>query len=750
MPPPLTPNGNPRQLRLVTLSNLSDLNSLNLVSQWYYNHPPRLGDDDEYPHEDGLISVDDDYDDGDDATLPNDLSLSLDIPPLYMEFDEGYQGYQELILLTRARGHLANPLLGVLGFGSDAFTAEHLRHALPLQRQNAIRRTIAVPGLSDKNKFLATTQSRQAVREDAKALSGDLGDIVSLIHLTPGFQGPLPLFVMKHGRSRCRYGVGSAPRSTGSERPVIDECLYSNLEDLLDEFLVLRRTGSLWDHQPPRRHPRGPRKRTTKGVAGLASRKRARVGAPEACSEPATFHPRPGRGVYEELSRDEKEAILNVQYCLYFNASQLYALGSDGAPAGRLVMTSVDYDSCKLQALFTFGGSDALSALRRFHEFVAGQRQASKLVARSLTVVRKLNLLQRLLAAPEAGLDGMAPVVVPVRGHIVDFKTHDLRFLTPGYKQERVRYRTFQLARMKSTMVKLQLLEWMSLQPFAQFKELYFLLVLHRFHQSVLTMATARVLGPALKHETLFRARGLRNNLPGIVAELTFAPQLDLSQLLFIPKQAASPRAQFFDDWNKGLAEALCDQLTCAADPCLLLNIHLNYIMFTLDLDINEYFDRVMAAVAHAAGRDSEWFAPYRELYQLIAADEALYATNGREPTHHLYRYHTRRPVSTTVLLCSLNRKTGEVQVHNTLPFLNNRLSHTETSLGLSRTWTATSRERMFSPNDELVDDLAGLGGDDSDAEPAEPDAGSDVLNLVGMVDGRCAFGSGQPEYEMI
>lgn len=97
---------------------------------------------------------------------------------------------------------------------------------------------------------------------------------------------------------------------------------------------------------------------------------------------------------------------------------------------------------------------------------------------------------------------------------------------------------------------------------------------------------------------------------------------------------------------NENTALRLANYITCE-DNCLL-NIHLNYILFTVTVDIKSLLDKLL--------------------------QEIIYKGSVKVKTHFLeYGIPSLGPLRDSqkaVLVCSLCRKTGKISVHNTRPFL--------------------------------------------------------------------------------
>lgn len=675
MPPPTSPDEPRRQIRLINVANILTFN------RWYHSRGSSDddgGEDDDYP--------------GD----PRANSL------LNAESDT-YLPYQDLVLLLLA----------------------HV-HPVPLQRQNAIRRSDnrlhdrlserirdmerrmrgedSIGGSDHGHSPASSRCSKEALAatmETASEVAEDLLRAMTAIKTLPLYRGLLPIFVMNNeGRRR--------PSPSG------EDSLWAGLDDKLDDFLWQRRTGAAWDEL---RVAVVGRKRNKgggeKGKKRVKTRPLAMLESDVIMATPPPPVSRPFNG-YVRLTQAEKDAIVDGQQCGFFREALVFSFGQK-APF-TMVLTHVNQKNATLEGVFRFDSLKLCESLLEFHLVLGGAGSAPKSMARLFTVSRKLAVLSKLLRLNpvKSGWKGLEPIHIPFRGHSVDFKHHDLRFLPTAPKETtRVRYKTFHSARIKNNMVKLQVLEWMHLQPFLQFKELYLVAMLEGHHQSL----ASEFVNVQEGQETIRKAEDLRNNLHTLASDLSFYQEGDLCAA-GIPQRPVngSQRIEYLEQWNKWLVEALCDHMTATTSSATIVNITLNYVLFTVEVEISEYINRVMDAVAVAAkdGGYMDEVKPFFAIYDQILLDEHQYSLDDSE-LNFGFRYHLRRPVTHAVILCLLNRKTGEIQCRSTLPFAANRPIHLDMCLAFTRSWTMLGRERMFSPNDEMVDDFVDLDTDDDE-----------------------------------
>jgi hypothetical protein len=169
-------------------------------------------------------------------------------------------------------------------------------------------------------------------------------------------------------------------------------------------------------------------------------------------------------------------------------------------------------------------------------------------------------------------------------------------------------------------------------------------------------------------------------------------------------------RDYFLDEWKKSLAELLCDQMTNSTTT--ILNLQLNYILFTLEVDVAHFLDLAIEFILDSCQMyDSEHVEKYARIYDSIVEDEMKYDKACQAQSSS--QKQSSKQCQKATLLCSLNRKTSEIQIHSTLQFLNYKNippSRSEPGEILSR------RERwMFPPadDDQLINDFESFSSDD-------------------------------------
>ncbi|KAK6463143.1 hypothetical protein DFJ63DRAFT_104558 [Scheffersomyces coipomensis] len=412
------------------------------------------------------------------------------------------------------------------------------------------------------------------------------------------------------------------------------------------------------------------------------------------------------------LSREDKEKIMNVQFSSYFQSGVRYRILLDHYKPSitecDLVFSNIDYEQNSIQGCFQFQdfnpmSNDPYSSLRKqlemFAKYFCGIEKDFywNNFIKSDNIRRKLNILDKLLKDKNVhqsianNCQVQKLISIPVEGEIIDFKTHDLRFLpslklpdNKSYANRHSRQSSQSPAnKLKSSRARVQVLEWMKLEPFQQFKQsclLSYLQLVRRnlIHFSnlnipVVDQGDARYLLDSfennmneikedfayIKHQ-LSNSKGL---LPGKTSTSSSAPPtppIAVSGQMSRARAALPPpppsKLKNSDDWEKTLARKLCESIT-DDDSISLLNVQLNYVLFTLKVDVSKYLDICINFFLENCHDDKKsYISKYKMVHDKILKDES------KEKVVDDNKFAT--------LLCSINRKSGLLEIHNTLPYL--------------------------------------------------------------------------------
>ncbi|KAL7666563.1 Uncharacterized protein ABC855_g221 [[Candida] zeylanoides] len=267
----------------------------------------------------------------------------------------------------------------------------------------------------------------------------------------------------------------------------------------------------------------------------------------------------------------------------------------------------------------------ALHGDSRLVEFLVGDMR----VARSKEVARKLAVLE-----PRMGQLGR--VSVALAGEVVDFCSNDLRFLPAPTTRT-------------GTMV--QVAEWAKIAPFSHLQEALLrreALDTYRALKSHLRASVALDAPADAAHGAARVANaGHRRELVNVARSVAYA----YNTAGGAPPPASPPKRKRERDYgnladgcfNERLVSRLTEFVACE-DHCLV-NLSLNYVLFFLVVDVAEMLDGMLARVGAAAA------AP-------VGGPPAAATSSGSTPA------------TTATLLCSIDRKTGALAVHNTRPYL--------------------------------------------------------------------------------
>lgn len=595
----------------------------------------------------------------------------------------------ERLLLSLARQNYANVNTLVLARGRPIdlyfnLDSDNLS-GVPLRRQNAIRvGHVTKEDLKDKRKLQrASDNIKELLNNEAKVLQHDISRIISGIKNMRTFQGESPLFVRcpeddTRNFRNMFYSKLSSYRS---------EAIFPNLETFMDEYLHKRKHHWLWQKEKKDKQKaiqRGYKRKASTGRSLLSlliknerKVKRRKVKSTIVEDEQISFLNKELKTTNPNkssilVSTQEKEHILNVQFCSAFQSGSTFNVRTmdDDIDNCELVLSNVDYENKNIFGFFRI--FETVDATKSYYQqvtnlvhYLCGYDSNSSSLPRSASLLRKLNILNRLgndkrVTLPSGNLsDGSS--VIPIEGYIIDFMTNDLRFLKSPKLDSKIVFRSSVATKMKSSRIRIQLLEWMRIQPFVQFKESYFLKFLNETNKNLLQFPKSKA--PRMqKSEALHMTKEFRSNIYELTKD--FPWDEDASIPVWEEQKAArqfGPRKYrdfFMDDWERNLAHRLSEQLT-RDDSASLVNIQLNYILFTLKVDIIEYLNTVIECYLQKSSMPTEVRDAYNNVFEKILTEEEDKRDADRES-------------QVTTLICSLNRKTREMEIHNTLPFLRN------------------------------------------------------------------------------
>ncbi|KAI5948787.1 hypothetical protein KGF57_005185 [Candida theae] len=277
-----------------------------------------------------------------------------------------------------------------------------------------------------------------------------------------------------------------------------------------------------------------------------------------------------------------------------------------------------------------------LLKMHNFAKFFCGMSNNSYQLPQNKILIRKLNVLDRISVDDNVCFKKLQvnAVHIPFEGRVVDFRNNDLRFLSSERPLS---------ARFSSNKVKVQLCEWMKINPFVQFRETFFYNFLQHLDQDLAKFPDIQI-RKSKKTEALHLTREFKSNLPEITKY--FAPASEKVD----KRRSRRHNDIFVEDWERNLSLKLAEIVT-REDCHTLINLQLNYALFTLEVDISKYLDTFINTILdHGEGK---YIDNYRKVYNNILKDE----TENTKAN----------------LLCSVNKKTGKLEIHNTFSHLHYR-----------------------------------------------------------------------------
>lgn len=409
---------------------------------------------------------------------------------------------------------------------------------------------------------------------------------------------------------------------------------------------------------------------------------------------------------FSDFDAKSADSVLSSPPCLLLTAGsgfQLSCLAESMKFEADMAFTHVDHNAKAVEVRFRTRHTPGTDACARWEDYMffasffafgaLGLPPNSRLSKR----VQLMSVLREEFAECLRGHDGEqldAQFEFVAAGDIIDFKKHDLRFLADNelsWDPLSVRFPKY-----KASLVRSQLLSWLCINPFVQLKEDYVFLYMEELakvfnekrkegngrneneyernerndqngyengnegnEKSNTSHVRAKKRATAAGSELRAFYDRLMDGLPCFrandnarVAEVTrqFATALDPTQTRYI------------EDWDRRLAGAMCNKLVEEC-PRTLANIQLNYVLFTVRIDAVAMLDQFLSfalglvqkiGMTDSYGRGHEYYAT---LFDVIREQDATAPRSERED-------------STYTLVCSLNRKTGQVEIQHSAAHL--------------------------------------------------------------------------------
>lgn len=503
---------------------------------------------------------------------------------------------------------------------------------IPLRRLNAIRFGRCPHAPNEDPPDLSVT---------SKELQKYILSLLGFVATNCPWLGQSPLFV---GHSSKHHKI---------EVPALEH-LFACLDTTMDAYIYHRNQGTLWRRPVPETLAGNSRKRLA-DVAG-PQRKRRKISASSKLAEPPTKSIRnPADGATLEISQlsyKQKLAIMSVVYTSYLRDGSNFSLFGLNKAQINMAFSSVNYEKKKVMGVFTLYGQ-----LDEVLEYIMGSTGSLNL-PRDRALIRRMRLAEKVVAAvKDSGRDDVdSPFLFPFSGSIIDFQHNDLRFLRHIRMSKNVPIRNLHLARTKTARARLQLQEWMKVNPFKQFRDVYLMKTLTKLRRNLCNFDNVSL---AVQEDTLDMARGLRKHLDviagGLEPRLTKFNESEEHRETWHDvwqEHSLNHESPFVQEWDKKLSDKLAEFLMCE-EHCLL-NVQLNYVLFTAKVDTVDFLD---AYIQH-----------HLLLLPLNKRDEFFKILNKEQETSRVLRASRE-----SVMVCSINRKTGALELNNTRAVLNFR-----------------------------------------------------------------------------
>lgn len=532
---------------------------------------------------------------------------------------------------------------------------------IPLRRQNAIR--VKPRDLSPQKPLLEVARDYhlefQAAVRQIKAL--DL------------YVGACPLFCThRHGKRSSRRRSGSFEAQMDKFTSLCRKRQLFRLEEADTAGGAAENPGNLRGGEP---------RQDAKRPSGQEARGRQKRRKLQSSNGPSASVHRilPGDELdISNLSDTDKYRIIDGLRCSYLTGGSSFRLGltpewilERGNDKVELNFNHVDYDAKTLHGTFLATASNDRSGnihlILTFILFLCGGPRLgyaanclNRIIQAKLALLNEAFMaviVERGLLNPKVFECLTQPLHVPFSGEIVDFNKNDLRFFSKSATKGKSSFRRhIHMSKVRNEQVKLQLSEWLRIRPFHNFLETFFLNYLFFIEQYLANFDKA----PKAEQEL---ALEFVKNMHQLVYDITknflfvnkvqvplFEERFSQAKKEIWERKRHEPRSHlhkslFLENYESKLIEKLCELVTCR-DACSL-NIQLNYVLFTVRVDVSEAIDTVFSRLSALVTRAEDRKTLERKFNALKTEQPAL---NSRE----------------TVFVCSLNRKTGRLEMQNT------------------------------------------------------------------------------------
>lgn len=472
--------------------------------------------------------------------------------------------------------------------------------------------------------------------------------------------------------------------NTSSTTPSKKAFRSSNaLDDSMNDLIKSRKSGEIW------KKSKNSSKRASTSTGSFVPNKRQKKH--KSHDEDTVMYNQNNYKYHflDNLSEEKKDSILDIQFCSLLKSGTCFELSLNEHKNIKELMRfncfdlkflEVNYKSKSLLSTInlTAVSKDLYKKVTLFKLFLFGQFNT---MSRHKSFFKKINLLEQL--SREKNLEfsnSFSNINLLASGKLIDFKNNDLRYLqTDNLKTAS--------SAIRGGIVRTQLNEWLNIEPFCHFNQAYLISHLEKLNSSLKMVENSKI-EESHKLELIRNARLLRWNYEDFGA-LSSQP-LDTKTNNPFTKRVID---KFVDTWREIKVDSLGDQITKSITT--LLNIQLNYILFTIEIDLNDFLDNSINFIIKDC-LTQDYSKKYQTIYDDIIKDEKDFKED-----------QDSKNSNKATLLCSLNRKTGELQVHNTLDFMSTRKT--------SRSRFILRRRRRGFPlpeDDDIANDFESAGHD--------------------------------------
>lgn len=539
---------------------------------------------------------------------------------------------------------------------------------VPLQRQNAIRHRsreemkttsgIAKKSMTREQRSRARLEEVAVVNANFEHLANEIERILMELQRRKRQTQKSPIFEIETKRKDISRVLLRGGGGNGRMSFRTSEWVAPDYKESMSEFLTKRRFAqmSLSAEAPLNKRKRSDQiaQKRQKTVDGKLAREKIALDIPS---------PKPPN-LLANLSSKEIDNILSCQYSSYFTSGSSFDLNHldpHGFEA-NLCLPIVNYETKVVEALFKFtanpkaGNSSNWDSLFSFIEYFPFSYYHLPL---NSALSQRAYLIQRIKEAfkvrlPLEDIFPQASFRIFATGNIIDFKKNDMRFLDIEdtlWDPLCVHFHKY-----RANLVRVQLLSWLRINPFLQVQEDYMYIYIEEMVKKFKEMENSSRI---LKKHVIVAARDIH-----LLSTQNYAftrPNQRDKETRNVVSLGNKQSARYIDDWEFKFTNTLCEKLV-EENPVTLVNIQLNYILFTVKVDVLDVLDRFISYILdfirlnNLKNCSNQDYKTYKDFYTVIKSQQRSPLLEREDDKLHL--------------LCSLNRKTGQVEIQHSAQHL--------------------------------------------------------------------------------